>query len=73
MKDIREEKISMEERGMKILESNLNELDYDGYFEQRTLFDLLSEDRVDEAFRIVSQKLNEMVKEKESYKGDNSS
>ncbi|KXA95426.1 hypothetical protein AKJ65_01840 [candidate division MSBL1 archaeon SCGC-AAA259E19] len=61
LRDIREEKISMEERGMKILDSNLEDLNYDQRFDSRTLYELLSEDRVDEAFEKVSEKLKELV------------
>lgn len=61
LKDLREEKISMEERGLKILESNLDELDYDKRFGSRELYDLLSEDRVDEAFDRISEKIEELI------------
>lgn len=61
LKDIREEKISMEERGMKILDSNLEELNYDQRFDPRVLYGLLSENKVDEAFDKVSEKLKELI------------
>lgn len=61
LKSIREERISMEERGLKILESNLEDLDYDEEFESRQLFELLSEDKVDEAFAKVWEKVEELA------------
>ncbi len=73
LKDIREERISMEERGMKILESNLEELEYDGLFECRTLFEILSEERVDEAFGEVSKKLRKMINREFEDTNDNKS
>ncbi|KXA93470.1 hypothetical protein AKJ64_00525 [candidate division MSBL1 archaeon SCGC-AAA259E17] len=70
LRDIREEKISMEERGMKILDSNLEDLNYDQRFDSRTLYELLSEDRVDEAFEKVSEKLKELVESNLEEKND---
>lgn len=61
LKDIRQEKISIEERGMKILESNLEGLDYDQKFDPKMLFNLLSEDKVNEAFDKVSERLEELT------------
>lgn len=60
LKDIREEKISMEERGMRVLESNLEELDYDQRFDPEDLFASLSEGKVDEALNEVSEKVEKM-------------
>lgn len=61
LKDIREEKISMKERGLRILESNLEDLEYDQKFDPKLLFDLLSEDKVDEAFDKVSERIEELT------------
>lgn len=59
LKDIRREKISMEERGLKVFRSNLEDLDYDGRFDAEELFELLSEGKVDEAYSLVSEKVEE--------------
>lgn len=62
LRDLREEKISMEERGMKLLEKNLEEMNYDQRFDPRMLFRLLSEDKVDEAFDKVSEEIDNLTK-----------
>lgn len=63
LRDLRQEKISMKERGLRILESNLDEMDYDQRFDPRNLFELLSEDRVDDAFDDISDRLEKLTKE----------
>lgn len=73
LKDIRQEKISMEERGMKILESNLEDLNYDQRFDYRMVFNLLSEDRVEEAFDKISDELNQSIDHALEANNDNSS
>lgn len=69
LENIREEKISMEERGMKVLESNLEELDYDQRFDPETLFTSLSEGKVKEALNEVSKEIEKrteaLLEEKE--------
>ncbi len=61
LKDIRDEKISMEEKGMRVLESNLEDMDYDERFDPRMLFEYLSEDKVDEAYDQVLEKLENLT------------
>lgn len=63
LKDVREEKISMEERGKKILKSNLEELDCDERFDYEELFGLLSDDKVDGAFDRVSEVIEDIIEQ----------
>ncbi len=58
LKDIREEKVSMEERGLRVLKSNLENLDYDERFDVDELYNLLSNDRVDDAIAKISEKID---------------
>ncbi len=53
----------MEERGLRILESNLQDLDYDERFDARDLFNLLSEGKIDDAFGDISKKIDTLTKE----------
>lgn len=64
LKDIREEKISMEERGLRILESNLEELDYDARFDAEEIYSLISNDKVDDAISQISKKIEKLTEEK---------
>lgn len=57
LRDVREEKISMEEKGLQILESTLDEMDYDERFDVTVLYNLLSEEKVDEAYEEVSKEI----------------
>lgn len=61
LKDIRKEKISMEERGLEILRSNLEQIDYDQRFDPEMLFNLLSEGRTDEALKKITKKIGELT------------
>ncbi|MEM5793523.1 MAG: DNA repair exonuclease [Candidatus Aenigmatarchaeota archaeon] len=53
---IREEKLSIEEMGMKILMDNLSEMKFNGEFNPEYLFSILSEDKIDIAFNILLNK-----------------
>ena len=61
LKDIREENISMEERGLRLLESNLDELEYDEEFDARNFYDFLSNGDVDGALEEVLNKVDDLV------------
>ncbi len=61
LKDIRHEKISMEEKGLQILESTLDELDYDDKLDSVQLYNLLSEDKVDEAYNEITKQIEKYV------------
>jgi len=65
LKDIREENISMEERGLRLLESNLEELEYDETFDARGFYEFLSNENVDEALDEVLEKVNNLVEDGE--------
>lgn len=64
LKDIREEKISMEERGLRILESNLDELGYDNRFDAKEIYNLLSNGEVEETINQISEKIEQLAEEK---------
>lgn len=74
LKDIRDEKISMEEKGIQILNSTLKELDYSGELNPEHLFNLLSEEKVDEAYdEVITQvekHASSILEEKDDYEGE---
>ncbi len=63
LKDIREEKISMEERGLRILESNLDELGYDDRFDAKEIYNLLSNGEIEETVNQISEKIEQLAEE----------
>lgn len=56
LKNLREQKLSIEELGLNLLKRNLDELKVDQEFDYDTIFKLLSEDEVENAFNILSGK-----------------
>ncbi|KXB05780.1 hypothetical protein AKJ49_00080 [candidate division MSBL1 archaeon SCGC-AAA382A03] len=64
LRNIRKENISMEERGLKILESKLNDLNYDRRFDSSVLYDLLSGERTEEALDEVMSEIDKITEAK---------
>lgn len=62
LRDLSKKHVPIEDMMMKVLTSNLRELDYDGLFEVRTLYELLSQKEVDRAFRKVLGVVDDLVK-----------
>ncbi|MBI2543073.1 MAG: metallophosphoesterase family protein [Candidatus Aenigmarchaeota archaeon] len=54
LRNLRQQKISVEDMGLTILKSNLDSLDYDSNFDYDTMFKLLSDDQVENAFNILT-------------------
>mgnify|MGYP001574766774 CR=1 FL=1 len=53
LKNLREQKMSIEELGLSLLKNNLDELNADPEFDYDTMFKLLSEDETERAFNII--------------------
>ncbi len=53
MKNLREQKMSVEEIGLNLFRKNLEELNFQKQFDYETLFSLLSQNAVDKAFSII--------------------
>lgn len=74
IRDIRDEKISIKEKGIQILESTLEELDYNGNLDPEHLFNLLSEEKVDEAYdeviNRIEKRADSFLEEKNDYEGE---
>ncbi len=56
LKKMREEKLSIEEMGMKILKENLNKLKFKEEFDPEDLFKLLSDGQTERAYNIITKK-----------------
>ena len=53
--DKREEKLSVEEMGLKFLADSLKEMRFEGSFEYESVFGMLSEGDVEEAFKVLTE------------------
>ena len=53
---MREEKLSIEEMGTKILKDNLDQLKFKEEFDPENLFKLLSDNRTEQALNIITGK-----------------
>lgn len=62
LRDLSEKQVPVEDMAMEILRSNLEEMNYDETFDSRALYELLSEDKVDKAFNMVSNVIDELTK-----------
>ncbi|PIV68467.1 MAG: hypothetical protein COS07_04005, partial [Candidatus Aenigmarchaeota archaeon CG01_land_8_20_14_3_00_37_9] len=56
LKKMREEKLSIEEMGIKILRENLDSLKFKEEFDPENLFKLLSDNQTERAFDILTKK-----------------
>ena len=56
LKKMREEKLSIEEMGMKILKENLDQLKFKQEFDPENLFKLLSAGQVERSLDIITKK-----------------
>jgi hypothetical protein len=54
LRNLRDQKLSAEEIGLSVLHKNLDELEFKGSFKTDGVFSLLVDNRVDEAFNIVT-------------------
>lgn len=54
LRNLREQKMSVEEIGLQVLKSNLDELKFDKTFDQDTVFKLLSDGETDRVFNILT-------------------
>ncbi|KXB02718.1 hypothetical protein AKJ43_00855 [candidate division MSBL1 archaeon SCGC-AAA261D19] len=61
LKDLSEKQVPIEEIAMEILMSNLKEMNYDGVFDVRALYELLSENKGDRAFNMVSDVIDKLT------------
>lgn len=61
LQDLRERKIPLEDVTMEILKSKLEEIEYDQLFDIDSLYGLLSEEMEDEAFRRISETINQLT------------
>jgi DNA repair exonuclease SbcCD nuclease subunit len=53
LRNLREQKLSVEEIGVEVLKKNLDGLDFEQVFDHEQMFDLLSEDNPEKAFNIL--------------------
>jgi len=72
LKKMREEKMSLEEMGMKLLDENLGHLNFKKQFNSNDLFKLLSDGQVERAFNIITKKQT-TLKQISGVKNDNPS
>lgn len=61
LRELRERRLPVEEMAMQLLEENLREVKYSQTFDVRMLYDLLIDDRVDEAQQKVLDLVNELA------------
>jgi len=72
LKNLREQKLSVEEIGSKILKKNLEELNFESVFDQEQAFDMLSEGEAERFFNILvgeQETLTKILKDVENKIG----
>jgi DNA repair exonuclease SbcCD nuclease subunit len=62
LRNLREQKLSVEEIGFQILKKNLDELRFDSVFDHEQAFDMLSENEVEKAFNILTGEQETLTK-----------
>jgi len=67
MKNLREQKLSVEEIGLNLLRKNLDEMDFEKSFDYENAFSMLSEGEVERMFEILTGRQKTLV---QSLKGD---
>jgi len=70
LRNLRERRLPIDEMAMSLLEANLREVSYDQPFDVRMLYNLLVEDRVEEALRKVLDVVEEEVRIELERKSD---
>jgi len=61
LRDLKEKRLTLDETTMAVLDENLKELGYTGFFDVRTLYELLGEDREEEALRHIYDVVGRLV------------
>ncbi len=66
LRELREQRISIEEMGMELLDSNLKDMGFDHQIDVHAIYGLLVEDRFDEALELVISAAKKMAEKGES-------
>ncbi|MEM2908365.1 MAG: hypothetical protein QXP65_04120, partial [Candidatus Hadarchaeales archaeon] len=61
LRELREHRLPVDEMAMRLLEAHLHEIGYAQVFDMRTLYDLLAEDRTEEALGKVLEVVGKQI------------
>lgn len=70
LRELREQRLSIEDMAMELLDSNLREVGYDQIFDARALYGLLVEEKIDDAFDRVLKTVDRLSESELGRHGD---